>query len=359
MWIEDQLRMFVPAPELSEAKLSQFPPNVAEIIRSVKGLSYRRGSRSPFTCAFDPTLERLPHPDPTAVYSINHTRGAPKFFNNGITATTGAERQQAWLDRRPTLIRLLNDEVNANTPGRVFFDRFTGELDILLGAEHTFAQLAGAIVSSLHHYTILCCNCLVYCADQMYCPEYTPLEALREAVRGKGEELADLYARMEALALQSRHREAEHSPVVLYSICAAEDSTFVPDLHNYTIDAIKRDQSRPWASELADKMDVSCREARLRARMIPAEDRPEVLRLANISYRGCVGGLDEWCAAQAMPAEPSEDTDPSEGASSEERDEDSDGAQPQPEDSEESPDNWRVKKWPHTESATISPPRHY
>ena len=95
--------------------------------------------------------------------------------------------------------------------------------------------------------------------------------------------------------------------------------------------------------------------------MIPAEDRPEVLQLANISYRGCVGGLDEWYAAHAMPAEPSEDTDPSEGASSEERDEDSDGTQPPSEDSGDSPYRaFQAKKWTHTESATISPPwPHY
>ena len=297
MWIQNTQRMFVAAPAFPEERLAQLPVNVAEIIRSVKGLSYRRGSRSPFTCAFDPTLERIPNPNATALYSINHTRNAPKFFTKGITAATGAERQQAWLERRPTLIMLLNDEVNANTPGRVFFDRFTGELDILLGAEHTFAQLAGAIVSSLHHYTVLCCNCLVYCADQMYCPEYTPLKALHEAVRGEGVELEDLYARMEMLALQSRHREAE-SPMVLYSVCAAEDSTLIPDLHNYTIAAIRRDKSRPWAEELARAMDRACHEARKRARVLPAADRPEALTLANISYYGQIGGLDEMCAAE-------------------------------------------------------------
>ena len=53
MWIQNTQRMFVAAPAFPEERLAQLPVNVAEIIRSVKGLSYRRGSRSPFTCAFD------------------------------------------------------------------------------------------------------------------------------------------------------------------------------------------------------------------------------------------------------------------------------------------------------------------
>ena len=100
---------------------------------------------------------------------------------------------------------------------------------------------------------IQCSAATVWCMAPIAstAPEFTPMKALQTAIRGEGVELVDLFSRMELLALQSRNREGD-SADVLYTTCAAEDASLIPELHNCTTEAIRRDKSRPWANKLAD-----------------------------------------------------------------------------------------------------------
>ena len=296
LWQRNYRQNFVKAPVFSDRRLAKMDGQVVEVLRCLSRLPYRRNvsSRTPFTAAFNPTIERIPNPHATAL--INTTRAAPVFLTKALAAATKEGRMAAWLERRPILVGLFSDAINANEPGRVWLERFTQQAEQILGPESAYTTLAVELVRTLHHYVVLNSNALIYIGDAMFASAYTPQKALMSAVRGEGCELPDLYRRLELLTLSAYHREAE-KPSYIYETLAMTNPQSILELYSAAVQAVRRGP-QSYAKSVADALEAACDNAHSYARSVPIHARAALLQLESLSYTSGVIGFDSFCAKQ-------------------------------------------------------------